>query len=521
MSNEFTEKYFQPCVKDFVSTVLLIDDQLSYSEPCQPPVVEGETLVIPQQGGVQPYVENNTLVFPSPDDLKRQVYVTDLIKSFSKEGLLVTPINPKTLGSQNKEDCISILLALAAKSDVIILDWDMSVSLDTNNSFSGAELSKSIIKKLNLDNKYRLVMIYTADKEKDVRNDLPETSNIDIKIYGKSKTTGTIVKEYDELATQVHIDFLSSKKGLLTLLLLKALTYIRYSTYSMLDTLKSDFDKSVLCHYLLTNNTTDFQNFCEDIIYDEILGYLDQCNASEILKNEVIKYVVDENKITYESEHTDKKDFGELIKYIESLENTAEDSIKKSMKNFLTKKLSDVEITMLKQFSIFVSTLDKGLVQNLHLGCIVKKDDNYYLCIQPACDSVRIPSKELIETKLDEKSNKKQPAPKSFVFLKLEKSEKPEDKVDFYIQNDSEIIGLSVIYNQVENFYFSGDKDGLVALNKEGSYKTYSRKDENIAFDYVCCLKPMFAQKIANNFAANISRVGIDQFEWLRLKGRE
>ena len=144
MSSEFTEKYFQPCVREFVSTVLLIDDQLSYMEPVQLSL-EQEHLVIPQQGVVQPYVENNALVFPSSDDSKRQVYVTDLIKSFSKEGLLVTPINPKTLGAQNKEDCIKILLALAAKSDVIILDWDMNVSFDEGDSFTSAELYTFIL----------------------------------------------------------------------------------------------------------------------------------------------------------------------------------------------------------------------------------------------------------------------------------------------------------------------------------------------------------------------------------------
>lgn len=519
MSNEFTKKYFQPCVEKFVSTVLLIDDQLEYGKSPTLPSVENEALIVPTQGTVMPNVESETLFFSSTsDDGKRKVYVTDLIKTFSKEKLLVTPINPNEIGAKDKDECMEILTGLAEKTDVIILDWDMYVKFSETDFFSSNELSKKLIEKLNLDNKYRLVMIYTADSESEVKKNLPQTTNIDVKIYGKNNSTGTIEKKYEELVKQINIDFLSSKKGLLTLLLLKVITHIRYSTYSMLDTLRSDFDKSALCHYLLTNTPADFQDFCEDIIYDEIFGYLEQCNASDILKNEVIKYVIDENEISYESEQTEKKDSAELIKYIDFLENKADDSIKKSMKNFLTKKLSGVEITMLKQFSIFVSTLDKSLVQNLHLGCVVKKDDNYYLCIQPACDSIRVPSKELIETKFDENSNKKQPIPKSFVFLKLEKS---EDKVDFYIQNSSEIIGLSIIYNQVENFYFSGDKDGLVSLTQEGSFKTYSIKDENITFDFVCCLKTMFAQKIANNFAANISRVGIDQFEWLRLKGRE
>ena len=74
MSNKITKKVL--CVKDFVSTVLLIDDQLIYSEPEPTPLVDGKTLVIPQQGVVQPYVENDALKFPSPDDSKRKVYVS-------------------------------------------------------------------------------------------------------------------------------------------------------------------------------------------------------------------------------------------------------------------------------------------------------------------------------------------------------------------------------------------------------------------------------------------------------------
>ena len=76
-------------------------------------------------------------------------------------------------------------------------------------------------------------------------------------------------------------------------------------------------------------------------------------------------------------------------------------------------------------------------------------------------------------------------------------------------------------YKAIETFLFAGDANGFVSQNNDGDFITYSPEGNSIALKYICCLKPMFAQKIANNFAANISRVGIDQFEWLRLKGRE
>lgn len=521
MSSVFTEKYFKPCVKDFVSTVLLIDDQLEYDEP---PAVEGTSLITPKQGVGKNYDENHTLDSSSDkdvDDSKRKVYVTDLIKSFSKKELLVTPINPTKLDIQNKEECIDILLKLASKSDVVILDWDMQVSLKEGDNFVGDQLSIRIIKKLDEDNRYRLVLIYTADTEEDVRKKLPEALNLDVKIYGKSSITGSIVKNYEQLAEQILIDYLALKKGLLSLVLLRTLSYLRYSTYSMLDTLKYDFDKSVLSHYLLLCNISDFQDFCEGIIHDEILGYLQQSAISGFLTEELLKSIIDEKHIAYALENQNAENTSDLMNYIDSINKKDEDTIKSLRNNMikkLTKKLSDLDTNKMIDFSLFVSTLDTNISPTLHLGCVVKYKDNYYLCIQPNCDSVRIPTKEEVEKELPKDSGKEKSKPQSFVFIQLKESHK---EIDFYVKDATVYKGFLILYKQVETFYFVGDENGFVSQNDDGDFITYSSKGDFVALRYICCLKPMFAQKIANNFAANISRVGIDQFEWLRLKGRE
>lgn len=516
MSSEFTEKYFQPCVREFVSTVLLIDDQLSYMEPVQPSL-EQEHLVIPQQGVVQPYVENNALVFPSSDDSKRQVYVTDLIKSFSKEGLLVTPINPKTLGAQNKEDCIKILLALAAKSDVIILDWDMNVSFTEGDSFSSEKLSKELINRLNADNKYRLIMIYTADKEQDVKNTLPETSNIKINIYGKSNTTGTVVKEYNELAKQVNIDFLAEKEGLLGSALLTSLSALRKSTYSMLNTLNKDYDEALLYHRMLLSDPDKITDFCKDIINDEIFAHIESASIESFFtKDAFLKFITDygikiiaKKTIDSSASEISNEDLTKLLEngYTAFFDKHSQALISRG-ENLDLLIQSDKEEIM-KSFSYYTTMLSGDIKTNLKLGCIVKKDNDYFLCIQPPCDSERI-------EKLDISGKCKKP--QKFLFLKLIKR---DVNVSFFVKENSLYQGLGVKYKSVETFLFAGDSDGFVSQNKDGDFITYSPDNNSITLKYICRLKSMFAQKIANNFAANISRVGIDQFEWLRLKGRD
>lgn len=516
MSNEFTEKYFQPCVQKFVSTVLLIDDQLSYNEPVQPHI-EKETLVIPKQGSVHPYVENETLEIPSPDDSKRQVYVTDLIKSFSKEGLLVTPINPKTLDAQNKEDCIKILLALAAKSDVIILDWDMKVSFYEGGCFTSEELSKELLTRLNADNKYRLVMIYTADKEKDVKDNLPDTSNIEIKIYGKSKTTGTIIKEYDELATQVNIDFLAKKKGLLGSALLTSLSALRESTYSMLNTLNTDFDEALMYHRMLLSDPDKITDFCKDVINDEIFAHIESTSIESFFTKEAFLNFITDYGIKIIAKKTSDSQACEISKedLTKLLENGYTDFFDTQIQALISRG-ENLEFLvppdkeeLMKSFSYYSTMLSGAIKLNLRLGCIVKNDKDYFLCIQPPCDSERI-------DKL--KKSGKCKNPQNFLFLKLEKK---DNNISFFVKESTSYQGLRLRYKAIETFLFAGDSNGFVSQNNDGDFITYSPDGNPITLKYICCLKPMFAQKIANNFAANISRVGIDQFEWLRLKGRE
>lgn len=520
MSNEFTKKYFQPCVEKFVSTVLLIDDQLEYGKSPTLPSVGNEKLVMPTQGIVMPNVENGTMEFSlDSDDGKRKVYVTDLIKTFSKENLLVTPINPNEIGAEDKNECINILTGLAEKADVIILDWEINVKVNDDAVFTGEELSLKIIEKLNLDDKYRLVIVYTANTKDSVLEKIPDSKNIGIQIYGKTGATAIDVKEYDDLAKQIRIDFLSEKQGLLGAALLKSLTELRKSTYSMLNTLNTDYDEALIYHRILLTNPDKVTDFCRGIINDEILAHLEDSSIEPFFNKMAFKEFIKANNINIVVKETPDSGERDLSGESEILDALLGKGYKSFFNSTMQASIANGEnlnllihsskAKIMQSFSYYSTMSFVENKPNLKLGCIVKNEDNYFLCIQPPCDSERI-------GKLNSEGKCKNP--QNFLFLKLERK---DNNISFYVKENDTFQGLRLRHKMIETFLFAGNKNGFVSVDENGNYNTYSPDSTSISLHFVCCLKPMFAQKIANNFAANISRVGIDQFEWLRLKGRE
>lgn len=516
MSSEFTENYFTPCVKNFVSTVLLIDDLLEYNESANMSELVG-TLISPVQGnvGINQNGESQE-EFSNAEEIrdveKRTIQIAELIKYFSKENLLVTPINPEKLNTQNKDECVGILLNLAGKADVIVLDWDINVSFSDGTSISTNELSRQLIERLNSDEKYRLVIIYTADNPDNIS--ISPSENIEIKKYCKSSVYGDYYKTYEQLAVQITTDYLSSKKGLLSSTLLSTLTQLRQSTYLMLNSLNKDYDIALLYHRILLENPEKICDFCNDIIADEILSHISPDIIETNLHKNVVKDYIHESNIQFEFKKNNSSPRANLTD--EQLDSIIECGYKSYFTEKISKGISygqnidfivkDNDLEKLKAFSYYTTMQSAQTRSYLKLGCIVKRDGTFFLCLQPPCDSERIaPSNETGTCD----------NPQNFLFLKLSENEK---KVSFYVKEENHFKGLQLTFKAVETFLFAGDRDGFVSTDSNGDYVTYCPNDSATKLHYICCLKPMFAQKIANEFAANISRVGIDQFEWLRLK---
>jgi hypothetical protein len=145
--------------------------------------------------------------------------------------------------------------------------------------------------------------------------------------------------------------------------------------------------------------------------------------------------------------------------------------------------------------------LQPNYTPQLTLGVIIREtySEEYLLCIQQRCDSVRIEEDY-----------------RRFLFLPLEKTEKNfgiiyKDKSDKYVKlkvKNKNCFDLKTI-----NFKQTGN--GIVSARNENK-KPIFKDAEGKKLEWVLDLKEAHAQKIVNEFSANLSRVGLDESEWLR-----
>ena len=134
----------------------------------------------------------------------------------------------------------------------------------------------------------------------------------------------------------------------------------------------------------------------------------------------------------------------------------------------------------------------------LTLGTVVRsmEQNNYYLCIQQHCDSLRIEGE------------------RRFLFLPLVET----GGENHIIINDKNYqVAKSTFL--IKTIKFEADKVKKCVCSKcvegTGSYVFTSIYNEK--YEWVIELKELHAQRILNSYCANLARIGINESEWLRL----
>ena len=125
------------------------------------------------------------------------------------------------------------------------------------------------------------------------------------------------------------------------------------------------------------------------------------------------------------------------------------------------------------------------------------------LCLQPACDSVRINGEK-----------------RGFVFCELAV---PGDGKPFtHVVADINRNTIKLIYKPKTSncliLNFTTDKDSISAENSEGKF-IFEDVDKN-KYEWIAELRTEHAQRAAEEFGRTLSRVGLTESEWLRLKAK-
>lgn len=373
-----------------------------------------------------------------------------------------------------------------------------------------------------------------------------------ITIFGKEslksavKHTQEIGKRsftYDELPDAIYNEFVNLTHGVVSNILLKSITAIRANTFFLLNTFKRDVDAAFIAHKGLLPNPDDAHDHILELIGSEIKSiiggalketitnsqiesFIESLDAKELIfdtiKEELNntanipeKFTIDEfkdllncgiiTKFNYENESVKSKN--ELSKKVIKLlpqiiikgYNTQLSSVnvqsQAKRSNILFAKLTTIKTRYLNSSK---PILTLGLILK---GSTISGKDEYWICIQPKCDSVR----------LAESENTYQG--RSFMFLSLTKT---SSNGDIMLESN---LGFKIEYSIIKSrqFMFRPTKKGMVVVKGDTCQEWFFLDSFGRRFEYVAELKNDFAQGIANNFASKISRVATNHSEWLRL----
>lgn len=344
---------------------------------------------------------------------------------------------------------------------------------------------------------------------------------------------------YDELGEALYSEFTNFTQGIVAGIFLKSISTIRKNTFPLLNTFRQDIDPAFVSHTGMLPNPDDAQDHIVEIIGSEIKSLIRSTLDNKVTK-ELIECYVDslpnENipfaipmdpPINSFPKNFTKEELKKLlqvgiVKYCNFEQKGAKLQIELSKKGVQALPISIIRAQGLSQtnaqerakksnieFAKLTTICKRYFKSNLSiltLGVILKSHtdsgkDEYWICIQPKCDSIRISQKEN-----DEQEGR------FFTFLQLTK----RDKGEIIINKD---ISLKIEYNITKSRQFkfkSTDQDKVVHVSEQDD-KMIFMDSSGKSFELIGELKNDFAQGIANNFASQISRVATNHSEWLRL----
>jgi len=527
-------------VCDFLHNVVLADDRIEFISEALPSII------------ISPTRENIAGLKPASEIRisERAVNVKPILDEFVAIGI---PCSFLTLDNEVQPD---VYIKNLKKSDALILDWqvksdDGEFILQILKSLFGEELAS-----------LRVILIYTGYSDlksivKRITDAFPEIPFKTDESHGCSTRNGsTIISVYSktnlsqdiglssrfvnekQLVEALITEFTSITSGIVSNVALRSISVIRQNTHKLLSIFNKELDPAFLAHRGSLPIVDDAGDLLKESILNSIKAILDynyiefDCsfkpidkwinnfdfpvkeiplnkkNQLRLSKSEIIKWQKD--GFMKMIKDTWLMQFPELVIDDKKILNWFDDLHKSALSYFLPVNLENNYIE--ERFSVLThhksNYSNPTYLPRLTLGSIIQGriSKEYWLCVQQKCDSVRLDGN-----------------PRRFLFLPLINSE-GNQKFNFVIPTEKSFQRVRVIIetHSLRTIKFVGNKEGSVYARKFGKSNNYffiqfykdKKTDEN--FKWILDLKDAHAQRIANSYAARLSRVGLEESEWLR-----
>ena len=489
-------------------------------------------------------------------DEEHQLYAKKVIDKFADNGIACAILRPSET-EVNLEDKVK---ALSFKSDILVFDWVLGEN-DLEGKTVTRIITNIVLNDLLNESRLRLIAVYTGQsklttiierlrteierlgKKNSVNFNVETPDNYTIRIQSikicafakgsvKSKALeedGRIIPNED-LPERLISEFTKMTAGLVSNAALKAFSVLRGETHRILSRYGVKLDPAFLAHRAMLKQPEDAGRLLSGLIGSDLTALLEEREVGKAtdsvgdfdallswLKQKEkegvnIRQSFENNNLLPEEEElisimrngvsagTVAAKFGISAakphkakltnRFLGTKEETAESKNAESEFAVLT--------TFKPEFRLNLPTLVLGTV----LKC--EKEGTYWVCIQALCDCTRITSG------------------RNFPLLPLTIVEDNQN-FNFVIRESGKLFKVKVDFRpyflRSEKFAPNAERQAVCAVeiqDQDRKKYVFEGEQEN-TYEWMGELRFAHAQRIANQFAVQISRVGLDESEWQRL----
>jgi hypothetical protein len=545
---------------EFLKTVVLVDDRASFSESSRESEIEDPD-ALQEPGELDAVAAESSEVDPVKGG-GADLDAGAITRGFAAEGVVCAVLKPEE-GKPLTEQT----LKAAHAADVVVVDWEMLD--DGQNAIS---LIKGILADdLQSGGRLRLIAVYTGrgkleDIPDRIRSEIAELKPTDAKLtlLNEAGTTKVILlsKGSEEssddgsnpervseakLAERMIDEFADFAGGILPNTAMASIGHLRNNTHRLLKRFNKQMDGPLISHHALCGSPPDAIQYVSELIVQEL-------EAQVPLRQVVKKFAgLESISMFLNSDHRASKEpkirldsgneideqkitlglLGGIISNGLEDEEVLEGVLKETgkSKSFFKKALSKrhelfyllnsdtfeeaaghhdnfSKLSCVKRSPEDIDPNDAETLPVLKLGSIIHDGNDYFVCLTPVCDSVRLEGEGI-----------------NFTFARLNES---KDEFGFVIPDNGEMVRLSIdrkrAYLRSYDLKISEYRDVRAQFIKEKKLLVFqpapvaADDTQDPELRWIADLKPMQAQRVVSSLTAHLSRVGLDEFEWLRLQ---
>ena len=518
VSAEEYERRCREVAKRFLQTAIVIDDKAHMAADRNNDGPKAEVVAPDRRAPASSQEDQGPVGRGSEHSLNAR----SIMESFSALGVICGAVAPE-----------SSTMEVMRQADIVVLDWILKV----DDPKYALELLRDLLAGEVNRNSLRLVAIYTGEarlgdicaaivdalkeacldpKENDSKTEIRYRhgrvvlyAKPDVNLAGPLKKRSVAEENLPERLVK---DFSAMTEGLLPGIALTSLTAVREGEHMVLDQFCAALDPAFLAHRACISNPDDAERQIVNHVAEELRGLMDNAVAAkspagtEAAEGWIRRKGGDAPFV-----------FGRKQCSLEETVKLARDGLKSGIlpKNAfegLSAGFADRDVAGLDERLAWIMSFRavfNAPPPTLWLGSVITTtmDDKemHLICMRPRCDCVRLKK----ET--------------SFFFLRLVKPKNVKEQLVVRLGDEFKRLGIGLDPASWIRQQFEPSKDNRAV--------TAARREADGRFEFTdTCgkrymwrgeLKAEYAQRLAQTFAAAMSRVAVDESEWLRRMARK